>query len=60
MIEQIKKDKPQGATHWQAGTYLKVVCDQDVYKRVDGEWVHIGNAESFYGLNILCMTPLRG
>ena len=52
MIEQIKRNKPLGATHWQAGQY---------YKEKYGVWfVWKGDHwhSSFLFPDILCMTRI--
>ena len=53
MYEQIQANKPQGATHWQAGSYYKRVGDRWFYW--DREWFRAPSPE---GLQVLCMTPL--
>ena len=53
MIEQIKKHRPHGATHWQAGKYYLKTIDGGWYVYHDGAWILA------YPENTLTMTPLR-
>jgi hypothetical protein len=57
MIEEIKKHKPEGATHWKSGEYYKVVCDQEVYELKDGEWVFKCNIDDNRMMR-LCLTNI--
>lgn len=53
MIEHIKKHRPHGATHWQAGKYYLKTIDGGWYVYHDGAWILA------YPENTLTMTPLR-
>lgn len=54
MYEQILKNKPLGATHWQAGSYYKK--DGDKWFYWDGFWFRVADIQ---GLLIICMTTLK-
>ena len=38
MIEEIQKNKPEGATHWRCGTYFKKVNPVEWYYFEEGKW----------------------
>ncbi len=55
MFEQILKHRPEGATHWQAGTYYKNDVKDWYYWGRYGSWHLVGNIAD---LNFLCMSKL--
>lgn len=64
MIEEIKKHKPDGATHWQSGTYFKIENGQKSVWQ-DKQWCKIAiignckNALVSEAMSMMCMTLLR-
>ena len=53
MIEEIKKNKPKGATHWQCGRYFMKTNVSIWFEFIDNDWVFINKP-----VDIICMTTL--
>lgn len=54
MIEEIRKHKPEGATHWRCGTYFKKVNPVEWYYWEDNQWIFSIKACDLY----MSMTTL--
>lgn len=48
MIDEIRKNKPEGATHYshRSGFYYKVINDLEVYIQEGNEWVYLFQADT--------------
>lgn len=55
MIEEIKKHKPQGATHWQCGRYFMKTNASIWFEFVNGDWLFINDH-----VDVICMTRIGG
>lgn len=45
MNKEIRKNKPECATHYRDGVYFKVICDQDAYEITPDGLVYVGNVQ---------------
>jgi len=47
MIDEIRKHKPNGATHWRHGTYFKKVDAVEWYYWEDDQWKFTSKVDNF-------------
>ncbi|MFP0866948.1 hypothetical protein ACLD0L_00135 [Acinetobacter baumannii] len=53
-IDEIKKNAPDGATHYLSKVYYRIICDLEVYVQNDnGEWVFLCHADNGMPANLI-------